>query len=140
MKKKLHLPAGVFFAVLGLSAWQASVAQSAGTRAAAAAGAQAGVKMGTYRAVLQTPGGDLPFGLQLVREGSQVVGYLLNGEERLPLHEVKVSGSHLEIRMPGYENALSADAAGNQLKGEVFLVKITPASLGLPPVSTILSS
>jgi peroxiredoxin len=123
MKKTMPKPAGILLAALGLSAWHGSLAQSPANASGAAADAQAGVQMGTYRAVLQTPGGDLPFGLQLVRDGSQVVGYLLNGEERLPLHEVKVSGAHLEIRMPGYENVLSADAAGDQLKGEVFLVK-----------------
>lgn len=137
MKKKLHLTAGIFFAALGLSAWQGSAAQSAGTPSGAAAGAEAGVKMGTYRAVLQTPGGDLPFGLQLVREGSQVVGYLLNGEERLPLREVKTSGSHLEISMPGYENVLSADASGNELKGEVFLVKLGGKNQHVPLHATL---
>jgi peroxiredoxin len=30
----------------------------------------------------------------------------------------------LEIRMPGYENVLTADASGDQLTGEVFLVKL----------------
>jgi peroxiredoxin len=137
MKKTLHKPAGILLVALGLSAWHGGAAQSPATASSAAGGAHAGVKMGTYRAVLQTPGGDLPFGLQLVREGSQVVGYLLNGEERLPLHEVKVSGSHLEIRMPGYENVLSADAAGNQLKGEVFLVKLGGNNQHVPLHATL---
>ena len=34
-----------------------------------------------------------------------------------------MAGSHLEIRMPGYENRLIADASGDELQGEVFLVK-----------------
>ncbi len=62
------------------------------------------VKMGTYRVVLQMPGGELPFGLELEAAGFSTVGYLINGQERLLLNEVKIAGSHLEIRMPGYEN------------------------------------
>jgi peroxiredoxin len=81
------------------------------------------VKLGTYRVVLQTPGGELPFGLELKQQDSGLVGYLINGQERLQLGDVKITGSHLEIRMPGYENVLTADAAGNELHGEVFLVK-----------------
>ncbi|MEA3139515.1 MAG: hypothetical protein QOK23_1684 [Gammaproteobacteria bacterium] len=125
MKKTLFLPAGILLAALGVGTWQGSAAEDAG------------VKMGTYRAVLQTPGGELPFGLQLVREGSRVVGYLLNGKERLPLREVKISGSHVEIRMPGYENVLSADATGNQLKGEVFLVKLGGKNQHVPLQATL---
>ncbi len=83
----------------------------------------AGVKMGIYRAVLTLPGGELPFGLALEAEGPKTVAYLLNGKERIPLNEVTVSGSHLEIRMPGYENRLSADADGDRLAGEVILSK-----------------
>jgi peroxiredoxin len=131
MKKPLVLPAGMLLSALGIGAWHGSAAQTAGTSSGA------GVKMGTYRAVLETPGGDLPFNLALVREGSQVVGYLLNGEERLPLREVKISGSHLEIRMPGYENVLSADATGNTLKGEVFLVKLGGKNQHVPLHATL---
>jgi peroxiredoxin len=84
----------------------------------------AGVPMGTYRAVLSLPGGELPFGLVLERQGTSVVGYLLNGPERLPLNEVTVSGAHLEILMPGYENRLIADASGETLHGEIVLDKL----------------
>ena len=101
--------------VLMLAGFHAGAAQSA---------ASSGVKLGSYRVVLQTPGGDVPFGLDLVRKGTQVVGYLVNGPERLLVREVKITGSHLEIRMPGYENVLTADASGDQLTGEVFLVKL----------------
>jgi thiol-disulfide isomerase/thioredoxin len=81
------------------------------------------VKMGIYRAVLTLPGGDLPFGLELVRGGTTAVGYLLNGKERLKLDEVTVAGTHLEIRMPGYQNRLTADAKDDELRGEIVLDK-----------------
>jgi thiol-disulfide isomerase/thioredoxin len=91
--------------------------------AAGAPVADNSVKMGTYRVVLQTPGGELPFGLELAQKDSKPVGYLINGEERLLLSDVKISGPHLEIGMPGYLNVLKADASGNELRGEIFLVK-----------------
>src|SRR5258708_7680878 len=91
-----------------------------------------GVKLGSYRVVLQTPGGELPFGLDLVKKDSGVVGYLVNGQERLLLSEVKIDGSHLEIRMPGYENVLTADAVGDQLRGEIFLVKLGDKNQHVP--------
>ena len=101
-------------------------------RNGAQGGVDAGVKLGSYRAVLETPGGEVPFGLELVKKDSQVVGYLVNGEERLLLSDVKISGSHLEIRMPGYENVLTAEAAGDHLKGEVFLVKLNDKNQHVP--------
>jgi peroxiredoxin len=113
----------VFLAAGALSASPRSAA-AAGAAGAASAASAAGVQMGTYRAVLSLPGGDLPFGLVLERQGQAVVGYLVNGAERLPLHEVTVSGAHLEILMPGYENRLIADASGNTLHGEVVLDKL----------------
>jgi peroxiredoxin len=109
--------------VLAMAACHHGSAPAAG--AASSAGTSSGndVKLGTYRVVLRTPGGELPFGLELKRQGSGLVGYLINGQERLQLSDLRITGSHLEIRMPGYENVLTADAAGNELQGEVFLVK-----------------
>jgi hypothetical protein len=80
-----------------------------------------GVNPGTYRVVLQMPGGDLPFGLQLTRAGLVWMAYVVNGPQRLKVDEVMVKGSHVEIKMPGYENRLSADATADGLRGEVVL-------------------
>jgi thiol-disulfide isomerase/thioredoxin len=96
-----------------------------------------GVKMGTYRVVLKTPGGELPFGLELKQQDSGPVGYLINGQERLLLSDVKITGSHLEISMPGYENVLKADATGNELQGEIFLVKLNEKNQHVPLHATL---
>ena len=85
--------------------------------------AAARVRMGFYPAVLTLPSGELPFGLELSRNGTHTVGYLLNGVERVKLDEVVLTGAHLLIRMPGYENTLTADAQGRSLVGEVELAK-----------------
>ena len=81
------------------------------------------IKTGTYRVVLQLPGGELPFGLDLEREGPGWTGFLVNGPERLKVSEVAVDGSHLEMKMPGYENRLTAEAKNGSLEGEVVLSK-----------------
>ena len=124
--------------LLTLAGCHRGTAQSeASASAGANAGADAGVKLGSYRVVLQTPGGELPFGLDLVQQDSQVVGYLVNGEERLLLSDVKITGRHLEIRMPGYENVLTAEATGDQLQGEIFLVKLGDKNQHVPLRATL---
>jgi peroxiredoxin len=115
-------------------AWLAALAACgrSGGNADNAVGGTASVPMGTYRATLTLPGGELPFGLELAREASGPVAYLINGNERLKVTEVTVQGSHLEIKMPGYENRLTADAHGQQLQGEVFLDKLNGKNQNIP--------
>lgn len=103
-----------------------------GRDAPASDAAPSGVKLGTYRAVLSLPNGELPFGLDLVQEGPNKVGYLINGKERLKLADVTISGSHLDIAMPGYENRLTAEASGDLLSGEVFLDKLAGKNQHIP--------
>jgi thiol-disulfide isomerase/thioredoxin len=79
--------------------------------------------LGTYRAVLTLPGGELPFGLELARESGSAVAYLINGPERVRVTDVKLEGSRIEMTMPGFGNRLDAKRAGQGLKGEVVLVK-----------------
>jgi thiol-disulfide isomerase/thioredoxin len=101
-----------------------SIAMVACGRAGAPGGAAPeGIEAGTYRVVLQLPGGELPFGLDLERQGPGWTGFLINGPERLKVSEVAVDGSHLEIKMPGYENRLTAAAKSGSLEGEVVLSK-----------------
>ncbi len=112
-----------FMGAFALSAWAAAASAatpppSSGTPSAAAP------SPGTYRVVLQSPGGDLPFGLDLERKGQGWVAYLINGRERLEVTDVTVTGTKIDIRMPGYENRLTAVAAGNRWQGELVLDKL----------------
>jgi peroxiredoxin len=81
------------------------------------------IALGTYRATLQLPGGELPFGLEIVREQDQYVAYLVNGAERVRVPEVTVTDGRIEMKMPGYENTLSARIDGDELQGDVTLIK-----------------
>jgi thiol-disulfide isomerase/thioredoxin len=123
--------------VLGLTAALVLAACHQTDAPPAAAVSGIGVKMGTYRVLLETPGGELPFGLELKQQDSGPVGYLINGQERLLLSDVKITGSHLEISMPGYENVLKADATGNELQGEIFLVKLNEKNQHVPLHATL---
>ena len=73
---------------------------------------------GSYRAVLSVPGGkELPFGLDVAREETGPVLYLINGEERVRVTEVDAPPGRLTARMPGYETTLTATIAGGEAGG-----------------------
>jgi thiol-disulfide isomerase/thioredoxin len=91
--------------------------------ASGASGADEPVALGAYRAVLALPGGELPFGLDIAREKEHYVAYLVNGAERVRVPEVQVQGDRIEMRMPGFENRLSAQIDGDKLTGEAVIVK-----------------
>jgi thiol-disulfide isomerase/thioredoxin len=78
---------------------------------------------GSYRAVLEVPGGELPFALDVAREESGFVLYLVNGRERVRVPEVVADAGRLTARMPGYENTLTAKISGGDLEGEVTLIR-----------------
>ena len=75
----------------------------------------------TYRAVIELPGGDLPFGLDVAKEESGLVLYLVNGEERVRVGEVTVADGRLTATLPGDGSTLTAEIRGGKLTGEVSL-------------------
>jgi peroxiredoxin len=79
--------------------------------------------LGTYRAVLELPGGQTPFGLQLARENDGYVIYLMNGTERTRVPNVQLKDRELQVVFPGYENSLRAGIERNSLAGTVTLIK-----------------
>lgn len=87
---------------------------------------------GSYRAVLDLPGGELPFGLDVASEESGLVLYLVNGRERVRVPEVVVDAGKLTARMPGYENTLMATVSGDEIEGEVVLVRAGGETQSLP--------
>jgi thiol-disulfide isomerase/thioredoxin len=85
-----------------------------------------------YRAVLELPGGELPFGLVLERENGHPVAYLQNGKERVRIDEVSIDGSHLRLAMPGYSHELTATAHGDRLEGEAVMVRRGGKRIAIP--------
>ncbi len=74
----------------------------------------------------------VPFGIDVAREESGFVLYVINGEERIRLDDVQASSGALEARFPGYETVLRARISGDELNGEVDLVHAGGKPLHLP--------
>jgi thiol-disulfide isomerase/thioredoxin len=68
---------------------------------------------GNWRAVLTSPGGELPFTLRIVREGSALRGIIVNGPEQAPASGVDINGPSVTIRFDGYDSAIRAALSGD---------------------------
>ncbi len=79
--------------------------------------------LGLYRAVVSTDGGDLPFGLELAREDSGVVAYLINGPERVRATNVTLNGGRLIVQMPGYQNRIEATFRDGRFEGTLAILR-----------------
>ena len=82
-----------------------------------------GPRDGVWRAVLQVPGGELPFGIEFTREQGDRVAYLLNGLERTRVNDITVNGDAVTLRMPGFNNRIDAKLEGDTLSGTLLMVK-----------------
>jgi hypothetical protein len=78
---------------------------------------------GHYRAVLQLPGGEAPFGLEVATENERFVLYLLNSSERSRVSDVRVADGEILASFPGYENSLRARTTRTGMDGAVTLIK-----------------
>lgn len=81
--------------------------------------APAELATGTWRAWLHSPGGELPFGLELHSTGDGYAAFLENGEERIPVPEAAFRGGELELRFPHYDSVITARVSpkGDALEG-----------------------
>jgi thiol-disulfide isomerase/thioredoxin len=79
--------------------------------------------LGTYRAVVQVDGGDLPFGLELAEEDGAIVAYLVNGPERVRTREVRLQRARLTIQMPGYQQHIDATWREGRFEGTLQLLR-----------------
>jgi len=76
---------------------------------------------GLYRAVVELPGGEVPFGLEVVREKNGVALNLVNGKDRVRVPSAQAVPGRLTAQFPGTGNRLDARIAGDDLDGEVTL-------------------
>ncbi len=88
------------------------------------------LRPGSYRAALDTPVGELPFGLDVAKESDRFVLSLINGEERVRIDDVVVEGTTLRATLPGSTAALKLRIRRRVLEGELAM----PQGAG-PPVT-----
>ncbi|MBC8152188.1 MAG: TlpA family protein disulfide reductase [Bacteroidetes bacterium] len=77
------------------------------------------MKPGIWRAVLKTPGGDLPFGLLIWPNSDKATyqAYAFNGLEQLPMDAATIEGDSVHIPMALFESELVAKIDDKLLKG-----------------------
>ncbi len=63
---------------------------------------------GMWRAWLDSPGGELPFGLELARGVDGWRGWLINGPERIEIPRVKVDGESVLFEIDHYDSRIRA--------------------------------
>lgn len=73
---------------------------------------------GIWRAVLQSPGGELPFSLDISRKtDSSYTVFAINGDERLPLDEASITGDSVRIPIELFESEIVAKVEDSTLTG-----------------------
>lgn len=74
---------------------------------------------GLWRGVLQSPGGELPFGIQMVQTSDGYEAKILNGSERVDTSAVTVAGDQVEIQFSWYDARIQATVndSGDAMQG-----------------------
>lgn len=80
-------------------------------------------QVGPYRATLELPGGEAPFGLEVIAAESGFVLELANGAERTRVENTTIEDGELVAVFPGYQNSLRARIGRDRLTGHVTLIK-----------------
>ncbi|WP_234736649.1 peroxiredoxin family protein [Tellurirhabdus bombi] len=77
------------------------------------------VPKGIWRATLQTKGGELPFGLDIVpnADSATYTVYAINGAERLKMDTATLQGDTLRIPMAIFESEIIAKVANKRMEG-----------------------
>ena len=70
---------------------------------------------GEWRAVLTSPGGELPFGLRFATEGEGLAAVVLNGAEEAPVSGVNCSGDEVVVHFAWYDSEITAASAGDEV-------------------------
>lgn len=70
--------------------------------------------LGTWDATLQTPGGDLHFGLVLQEANGKLAGTLRNGPESISVPRCEIQARQLTLEMTHYDSRIEAEYAADQ--------------------------
>jgi len=78
-----------------------------------------GLATGTWRSTIDMQGQQLPFTFELfATDSSDYAMYLINGEERLLVDDIRLSGDSLLMPMNFFDTQIEARVSGSHLEGE----------------------
>lgn len=69
---------------------------------------------GVWRAWLDSPGGELPFGLELQSAAGALQGFLLNAPERIPIARLSWAAGELVLHLDPYDSTIAARLGADQ--------------------------
>lgn len=89
--------------------------------------------LGMWHATLSTPGGELPFGVEISKKENNYAITIINGDEHLVLDEITFTQDSLIARFPVYESELRLKIIDSGLMSGAFvnLTRSTHASIPL---------
>ena len=74
---------------------------------------------GSWRAVLRSPGGELPFEIIIAAEGAEIPAVVRNGVEEAPFTLLERDGDQVRLRIDGYDSEIVAwlQPGGDRMEG-----------------------
>jgi len=123
---KLRLPVLAALAVLAAAACERQPAEAERTS----------LPTGFWQAHIILPGGDIDAGFELSATKAGFVASLINGQERVPVHDVRFAHGELVLRFPAFNNEIRARLVEGELRGELILVKRGGRTQSMPFVAT----
>lgn len=81
------------------------------------------LQTGFWHARITLPGGDIETGIELSNAPGGYAASLINGRERVEIAEVQTADDLLLLRFPAFNNEIRAHLVGQNLVGELVLVK-----------------
>jgi thiol-disulfide isomerase/thioredoxin len=81
---------------------------------------------GEWRSVLESPGGELPFGLRIGFEGGRLTAVILNHDEEVPTSSVTVDSDRVVIEMDWYDSRLEGRLSSDGLRIDGSWTKVIP--------------
>jgi thiol-disulfide isomerase/thioredoxin len=81
---------------------------------------------GEWRSVLESPGGELPFGLRIDFEGGRLTAVILNHDEEVPTSSVSIEENRVVIEMDWYDSRLEGRLSRDGLRIDGDWTKVIP--------------
>jgi len=91
---------------------------------------------GYWQASIALPGGDIETGIEIAEDSGAYTASLVNGQERVPIDDVRYTDGDLVLRFPAFNNEIRASLTGGKLSGDLTLVKRFGATQVMPFVAT----